>query len=149
MNSIACSILSSEKQEAVLRELASGQLAQEEQVATLRRRSVEVCHVQEAVAKSSRTAAFHLALLAPSIASIDEVISSAFSFAANANAILLVGATPVIVDIELDIYPLNPSLVESALIPHADSTRNITTGESGIATTIGPEIAQYVFLLAP
>ncbi len=50
---IARPILGSEEQEAVLRVLASGQLAQGEHVAAFERRFAEVCHVQEAVAISS------------------------------------------------------------------------------------------------
>jgi len=144
---IVCPLLGSEEQEAVLRVFASGQLAQREHVAAFERRFAEVCHLREAVATSSRTAALHLALLAPGIASCDEEVLSSFSFVANADIILLVGVTPLIVDIEPDTYPLDPSLVESALIPHSNSTKNITTGEGGIVTTNDPEITQHVRLL--
>jgi dTDP-4-amino-4,6-dideoxygalactose transaminase len=67
------------------------------------------------VATSSGTAALHLALLAHNIGPGDEVITTAFNFAATANAILLVGATPVFVDIQLDTYTLDPIQVERAL----------------------------------
>src|SRR5438128_1880653 len=119
---IARPILGSEEQEAVLRVLASGQLAQGEHVAAFERRFAEVCHVQEAVAISSGTAALHFALLAHGIGPGDEVITTAFSFAATANVILLVGATPVFVDIEPDTYTLDPSLLEAALIPRSKAT---------------------------
>lgn len=112
---IAHPILGSEEKEAVLRVLTSGQLAQGEYVAAFERRFAEVCHVREAVAVSSGTAALHLSLLAHGIGSGDEVITTAFSFAATANAILLVGATPVFVDIEPDSYTLDPAQVEAAL----------------------------------
>jgi perosamine synthetase len=112
---IAHPILGSEEIEAVLRVLTSGQLAQGESVAAFERRFAEVCHVREAVAVSSGTAALHLSLLAHGIGPGDEVITTAFSFAATANAILLVGATPVFVDIEPDTYTLDPTLVEAAL----------------------------------
>ena len=112
---IACPQLGSEEQDAVLRVLASGQLAQGECVAAFERRFAEICHVREAVAVSSGTAALHLALLAHDIGAGDEVITTAFSFAATANAILLAGATPVFVDIEQDTYTIDPSLVEAAL----------------------------------
>src|ERR1700686_959154 len=117
MISIARPLLSSEEEAAIQRVLASGQLAQDEYVAAFERRFAEVCHVREAVAVSSGTAALHLALLAHGIGSGDEVITTAFSFAATANVILLVGATPVFVDIEPDTYTLDPFLVEAALTP--------------------------------
>src|SRR3989442_2167977 len=115
---IALPLLGAEEEAAVLRVLASGQLAKGEQVAAFERYFAEVCYVREAVAVSSGTAALHLALLAHDIGPGDEVITTAFSFAATANVILLVGATPVFVDIEPDTYTLDPALVEAAITPH-------------------------------
>src|SRR6266567_4534691 len=112
---VARPLLDEEEKVAVHRVLASGQLAQGENVAAFEQRFAEVCHVREAVAVSSGTAALHLALLAHGIGPGDEVITTAFSFAATASAILLVGATPVFVDIEPETYTLDPTLVESAL----------------------------------
>src|SRR6266581_4142651 len=117
MISIARPLLGAEEDEAVLRVLSSGQLAQGEHVAAFEQRFAEVCHVREAVAVSSGTAALHLALLAHGIGPGDEVITTAFSFAATANVILLVGATPVFVDIEPDTYTLDPALVGAAITP--------------------------------
>lgn len=117
MISIAHPLLGTEEEAAVLRVLASGQLAQGEHVAAFEQRFAEVCQVREAVAVSSGTSALHLALLAHGIGPGDEVITTAFSFAATANAILLVGATPVFVDIEPDTYTLDPSLVQAAITP--------------------------------
>ena len=110
-------LLGAEEEAAVLRVLASGQLAQGEQVAAFEQRFAETCHVTEAMAVSSGTAALHLALLAHDIGSGDEVVTTAFSFAATANVILLVGATPVFVDIEPDTYNMDPALVEAAITP--------------------------------
>src|SRR5438270_12144987 len=106
---IALPFLGAEEEAAVLRVLASGQLAQGEQVAAFERHFAEVCQVREAVAVSSGTAALHLALLAHGVGPGDEVITTPFSFAATANVILLVGATPVFVDIEPDTYSIDPA----------------------------------------
>jgi perosamine synthetase len=115
MIDIARPLLGVEEEDAVLRVLASGRLAQGERVAAFERRFAELCHVQEAVAVSSGTAALHLALLAHGVGRGDEVITTAFSFAATANVILLVGAIPVFVDIEPDTYTLDPVQTETAL----------------------------------
>jgi perosamine synthetase len=115
MIGIARPLLGVEEEAAVLRVLASGRLAQGECVATFEQRFAELCHVREAVAVSSGTAALHLALLAHNIGRGDEVITTAFSFVATANAILLVGATPVFVDIDPETYTLDPIQVEMAL----------------------------------
>jgi perosamine synthetase len=115
MISLAHPLLGTEEEAAVLRVLASAQLAQGEHVATFERRFAELCQVQEAIAVSSGTAALHLALLANDIGPSDEVITTAFSFAATANVILLVRATPVFVDIEPETYTIDLDQVQAAL----------------------------------
>jgi perosamine synthetase len=112
---VAHPLLGHEEEVAVLRVLASGQLTQGEYVADFERRFAELCQVQEAIAVSSGTAALHLALLAHNIGPGDEVVTTAFSFAAAANLIVLVGATPVFVDIDPETYTLDSTQVEMAL----------------------------------
>src|SRR5258708_14870089 len=119
MIAIAHPLLGMEEEAAVLRVLASGRLTQGEQVATFERRFAGLCHAQDAVAVSSGTAALYLALLAHNIGPGDEVITTAFSFAATANVILLARATPVFVDIEPDTYMLDPLQVQAALARRA------------------------------
>lgn len=108
-------LLGTEEEAAILRVLASGQLVQGEHVVTLEQRFAKLCHVQAATAVSSGSAALLLALLAHKIGPGDEVITTAFNFAATANAILLVGATPVFVDIDPNTYTIDPIQVETAL----------------------------------
>ena len=117
MIAIARPLIGAEEEAAVRDVLASGQLAQGAQVAAFERRFAELCQVREAVAVSSGTAALHLALLAHGIGPGDEVITTPFSFAATANVIVLVGATPVFVDIEPETYTIDPAQVEAAITP--------------------------------
>ena len=117
MISIARPLMDEKEADALLGVLASGQLAQGQYVAEFERRFADTCSVREAVAVSSGTAALHLALLAHGIGHGDEVITTPFSFAATANMIVLVGATPVFVDIESDTFNLDPTLVEAAITP--------------------------------
>lgn len=112
---IACPLLGVEEEKAIQQVLESGQLSQSGQVATFEQRFAEICRVQEAVAVSSGTAALHLALLAHGIGPGDEVITTPFSFAASANVILLVGATPVFVDIEPETCTIDATLIEPAI----------------------------------
>ena len=114
---IARPLTGPEEQAAVAKVLASGQLAQGEQVAAFEKRFAALHQVREAVAVTSGTAALHLALLAHGIGAGDEVITTPFSFAATGNTILLVGATPVFVDIEPDTYNIDPVKVEAAITP--------------------------------
>jgi len=55
---------------------------------------------KHAIAVSSCTAALHLSLLALGIGSGDEVITSTMTFCSTVNAILYVGAKPVLVDVD-------------------------------------------------
>lgn len=55
---------------------------------------------EHTVAVNSCTAALHLAMLAAGIGPGDEVITTAMTFVATANAILHAGATPVLVDVD-------------------------------------------------
>ena len=114
---IAAPLMGGEEEKAIQRVLVSGQLAQGENVAAFERRFAQLCQVREAVAVSSGTAALHLALLRHGIGPGDEVITTSFSFVATANVIVLVGATPVFVDIEPATYNLDAGLVEAAITP--------------------------------
>jgi dTDP-4-amino-4,6-dideoxygalactose transaminase len=68
-----------------------------------------------AFAVNSGTAALHLSLMAAGIGAGDEVIVPSFTFIATAEAVALVGAKPVFVDIEPDSYNIDPEKVEGAL----------------------------------
>ncbi len=62
---------------------------------------------QHATSLSSATAGLHLALIAHGVKPGDEVITTAMTFAATVNVIALVGATPVLVDIDRGTLQLN------------------------------------------
>ena len=67
------------------------------------------------VALSSGTAAIHLGLIQLCVQSGDEVICQSFTFAASANPVVYLGATPVFVDSEVDTWNMNPMLLEEAI----------------------------------
>lgn len=77
---------------------------------------------QGAIALSSCTAALHLSLLVHDIGPGDEVITTPMTFAASANVIEHVGATPVFADVEADTLNISPAAVEAAI---TDRTRAI------------------------
>jgi dTDP-4-amino-4,6-dideoxygalactose transaminase len=67
------------------------------------------------VALSSGTAALHLALIQLGVGYGDEVLCQSFTFAASANPIHYVGATPVFVDSEKDTWNMDPHFLELAI----------------------------------
>ncbi|OHX37769.1 erythromycin biosynthesis sensory transduction protein eryC1 [Methylomonas sp. LWB] len=73
--------------------------------------------VKHAIGCASGTDALHLALLAHGIAPGDEVITSAFTFIATAEAIKYVGATPVFVDIDPGTFNITPDNIKRAITP--------------------------------
>jgi dTDP-4-amino-4,6-dideoxygalactose transaminase len=195
-----------EEVEAVCRVLRSGQLAQGPEVVAFEEEFAAFLGPHSrgvhAVAASNGTTALQMALMALGIGPGDEVIVPAFTFIASANAVRMVGARPVFVDVEQDYFTIDPAAVEAAITPstvgvmavhlygqpadldalapvasrhglalvedaaqaHGASlngrrvgttgvgcfsfypTKNMTTGEGGIATTTDPALAERMRL---
>jgi perosamine synthetase len=100
MITIASPIIEQEEIKAVNDVLTSGMLAQGPKVAELEEAFAAYCGTHYAVAVNSGTAALHAALYAAGVKPGDEVITAAYSFIATVNCILMIGATPVLVDID-------------------------------------------------
>jgi dTDP-4-amino-4,6-dideoxygalactose transaminase len=75
----------------------------------------ETVGVPHAAALSSGTAALHLALMMLGVGPRDEVIVSSFTFAATANAVMYVGATPVFIDSDPVSWNMDPVLLGEEL----------------------------------
>jgi dTDP-4-amino-4,6-dideoxygalactose transaminase len=71
--------------------------------------------VPHAAALSSGTAALHLALQLLGTGPGDEVLVSTLTFAATANPVRYLGATPVFLDSEAETWNLDPALLEEEL----------------------------------
>jgi perosamine synthetase len=74
-----------------------------------------LCDAAESVAVSSGTAGLHTAMYALGIGPGDDVIVPPLTFAATANAVLYVGATPVFADVDPGTLLLDPSRAESRI----------------------------------
>ena len=103
--------------EAAVRVLRSGMVVQGPEVAAFEQEFASLVGGRHCVAVNSGTSALHLALMAMGVKPGDEVIVPSFSFAASANAVRLVGAEPVFVDIEPDSFCLSPDAVAAAIGP--------------------------------
>jgi dTDP-4-amino-4,6-dideoxygalactose transaminase len=73
--------------------------------------------VGHAITCASGTDALHLALRAADLGPGDEVITTAFTFIATAEAIRYVGAEPVFVDIDPRTFNIDPEAVAAAITP--------------------------------
>lgn len=73
--------------------------------------------VKHSVALNSGTDALHLALRALDIGAGDEVITTAFTFVATTEAIGIVGAKPVFVDIDTNTFNMDVEKIEAAITP--------------------------------
>jgi dTDP-4-amino-4,6-dideoxygalactose transaminase len=79
------------------------------------REFAERVSVPHAAALSSGTAALHLGLLLLGVKPGDTVLTSTLTFAATANAITYVGATPVFIDSDRDTWNMSPALLAEEL----------------------------------
>jgi dTDP-4-amino-4,6-dideoxygalactose transaminase len=97
--------------------LRSGWLTSGPKVARFEEGFRAITGASHAVALSSCTAGLHLALLAAEIGPGDEVITTPLTFAATVNVILHAGATPVLADVSLEDYCLDPEQVAAKITP--------------------------------
>ncbi|HBF35364.1 TPA: DegT/DnrJ/EryC1/StrS aminotransferase [Candidatus Sumerlaeota bacterium] len=107
-----------EETEAALRVLQSKWLTQGDETTAFEKEFAEYLGVNHAVAITNCTAALHLACLAAGAGPGDEVITSALTFAASANAIRYTGATPIFADVKsFDDWTLDPDDIERKITP--------------------------------
>lgn len=95
--------------------LESGAYIGGPEVAELEKKLAEHTGSQHCLAVASGTDALLIPLMALGIKTGDEVITTAFSFIATAETIVLAGATPVFVDIDRKTFNIDPKKIEAAI----------------------------------
>jgi len=102
--------------------LEHGQYIMGPEVAELEAKLAEYTGTIHCITVSSGTDALLISLMALGIKAGDEVITTPFTFAATAEVIALLGATPVFVDIEANTCNIDANLIEAAI---TDKTKAI------------------------
>ena len=109
------SCLRNEIREALDRVCGNASFILGEEVNEFEKEFAAYCAVKYCVALNSGTSALHLALLACEVNPGDEVITTANTFIATAEAICYTGAKPVFADIDPQTGNLDPALIERAV----------------------------------
>jgi dTDP-4-amino-4,6-dideoxygalactose transaminase len=113
-------LLGTEEREAVLKVLDGGVLTNPSSeggpnINEFERGLAAFVKAKHAIAVNSGTAALHASLLALKIGPGDEVIVPSFTFAATASAVMLTGAKPVFVDIDISSYNMSSEAFRKAV----------------------------------
>lgn len=134
---LARPLLGDEELAALAPVLASGWLVQGPRVAAFEQLVADRVGVAHAVACSSGTAALHLALLALELPPGSRVALPSYTFPATANAVLLAGHEPLLLDVRPDTFNLDPSAVREALDADAPPAALLPVHQFGQPAELG------------
>jgi len=107
--------LGSKLEKSIMDAVQGGQWVMGPQVAELEKQLSEFAGVKHTIACANGTDALLIVLRAWEIGPGDAVFVPTFTFAASAEVVALVGATPVFVDVLEDTYNMDPASLEAAI----------------------------------
>ncbi len=99
---------------------------------------MEVTGAEQVAAFNSGTSAIHLALQVLGVGPGDFVLCQSLTFAASANPVVYLGATPVFVDSERDTWNMDPDMLEQAILRCMDD-RLVATQNGDVIPTRKPK----------
>lgn len=109
--------LGAEELAAVNDVLQSGWITTGPKNQALEQAFTELTGNRHAIAVSSATAGMHVALMALDLQPGDEVITPSLTWVSTLNMIVLLGARPVMIDVDRDTLMVTPQAVEAAITP--------------------------------
>lgn len=112
---IAIAVFGREEEKEIIDTLRSGWITLGPKTKKFEDLMAEYTGAEYAIALNSCSAALHLAMLAIGIKPGDEVITTPFTFAATANAIMHCGGKPVFADIDQKTFNIDPKKIEKAI----------------------------------
>ena len=111
-------VITQESKDLVAKALVEGWISSAgPYVDTFEKEFAKYLGVKHAISVNTGTAALHIALLSAGIGVGDEVIVPAFTMAASWMAVMHTGAKPIFVDVDPEIFTMNPDLIEAAISP--------------------------------
>ncbi|MCS7244015.1 MAG: DegT/DnrJ/EryC1/StrS family aminotransferase [Candidatus Calescibacterium sp.] len=108
-------LLKNEIGQEIMKVLESGKFIMDTNVREFENLICQYFGVKHSVSVNSGTDALVISLRASGIKPGDEVITTPFTFFATVEAIGIIGATPVFVDIDEETFNINPDLIESKI----------------------------------
>lgn len=109
--------LRTEIESGIARVLAHGKYILGPEVAELEEKLTEYTGATHCITVANGTDALQIALMALGVGPGDEVITPGFSYIATAEAVKVLGADVVYVDIDPESYNMDPALLEAAITP--------------------------------
>jgi dTDP-4-amino-4,6-dideoxygalactose transaminase len=128
-----------EELQEVHRVLQSGHLSQGAKVVEFERMVAAQTGARHAFATSSCTTALHISLVVLGIGEGDEILVPDFTFPATANVVVQQGAVPVLVDVQLDTYNIDPEDLARHLSPRTKAILPVHL--FGLSADMGPVLA--------
>jgi dTDP-4-amino-4,6-dideoxygalactose transaminase len=116
------------EREAVLEVLDSGWLTTGARTVAFEEAFARFVDMPYAVAVNSATAALHLAFEGLGVGDGDEVIVPTYTFAASAETVLYLRATPVLVDVDPITGNIDPGATEAAITPRTKAIEVVHVG---------------------
>lgn len=112
---IATAVFGKEEEREIIKTLRSGWITLGPRTKKFEEDLAKFVGVKYAIATNSCSAALHLAMIAMGVKAGDEVITTPFTFAATAHAIIHCGAKPVFVDIDPKTFNIDSQKIEEAI----------------------------------
>lgn len=108
--------LKAEIDAGIARVLAHGHYIMGPEVTELEHKLGQFCGAKHVITCSNGTDALMLMLMAKNVGAGDAVIVPSFTFCATAEAVALLGATPIFVDVLPDTFNIDPTSLDKALL---------------------------------
>ncbi len=112
---IAKTVFTEKEFDAIRKPLETGWVVQGPAVAEFEKLWSEFTGVKNSIAVTSCTTALHLSLAALDIQPNDEIILPSFTWIATANAVEYINSKPILCDINLDTFNINPADAENKI----------------------------------